>query len=78
MTSCTSKFDDYNTDQNATTTVTPGMLATNLIIGMMDMGGAKYSVYDNMRNKQIAWAEGSAENDQYNLFGRASFDSYTD
>lgn len=78
MTSCTSKFDDYNTDQNATTTVTPGMLATNLIIGMMDMGGSKYSVYDNMRNKQIAWAEGSAENDQYNLFGRASFDSYTD
>ena len=49
MTSCTSKFDDYNTDPNATTTVTPGMLATNLIIGMMDMGGAKYSVYDNMR-----------------------------
>lgn len=78
MTSCTSKFDDYNTDQNATTTVTPGMLATNLIIGMMDMGRSKYSVYDNMRNKQIAWAEGSAENDQYNLFGRASFDSYTD
>ena len=78
MMSCTTKFDDYNTDQNATTTVTPGMLATDLIIGTMKLGKAKYSVYDNMRNKQIAWAEGSAENDQYNLFGRASFDAYTD
>lgn len=77
ITSCTSKFDDYNTDQNATTTVTPGMLATNLIIDMMNLGGSKYSVYDNMRNKQIAWAEGSAESDQYNLFGRVSFDTYT-
>ena len=77
VTSCTSKFDDYNTDQNATTTVTPAMLATNLIIDMMNLGGSKYSVYDNMLNKQIAWAEGSAESDQYNLLGRASFDSYT-
>lgn len=77
MISCTSKFDDYNTDQNATTTVTPAMLATNLIIDMMNLGGAKYSIYDNMLNKQIAWAEGSAESDQYNLLGRASFDTYT-
>lgn len=77
FTSCTSKFDDYNTDQNATTKVTPGMLATKMIIGMMDLGGSKYSLYDNMLNKQIAWAEGSAQNDQYNLLGRASFDTYT-
>ncbi len=78
LVSCTSKFDDYNTDQNATTTVTPGMLATELIIGMMDFGGGKYSIYDNMLNKQIAWAEGSAENDQYNLLGRTDFGTYTD
>lgn len=75
--SCTSKFDDYNTNQNATTKVTPAMLATKLILGVMELGRAKNFVYDNMLNKQIAWAEGGAESDQYNKLGRVSFSTYT-
>lgn len=75
--SCTSKFDDYNTNQNATTKVTPGMLATKLILDMMTLGRAKNFVYDNMLNKQIAWAEGGAESDQYNKLGRVGFGTYT-
>lgn len=76
-TSCTSKFDDYNTDKNSTTKVTPAMLATNLILDMMELGRAKYFIYDNLLNKQIAWAEGSAEDNQYNKLGRVDFDVYT-
>lgn len=75
--SCTSKFDDYNTNQNATTKVTPAMLATKLILEVMQLGRAKNFVYDNMLNKQIAWAEGGAEDDQYNKLGRVGFGVYT-
>lgn len=75
--SCTSKFDDYNTNQNATTKVTPAMLATKLILEVMQLGRAKNFVYDNMLNKQIAWAEGGAESDQYNKLGRVGFGVYT-
>ncbi|MDO4180729.1 MAG: SusD/RagB family nutrient-binding outer membrane lipoprotein [Bacteroidales bacterium] len=76
-TSCTSKFDDYNTNQDATTKVTPAMLATSVILNIMELGRSKYFVYDNMLNKQIAWAEGGAEDDQYNKLGRVSYSAYT-
>lgn len=76
-TSCTSKFDEYNTNKNATTKVTPAMLATKLILEIMQLGRAKNFVYDNMLNKQIAWSEGSAESDQYNKLGRVGFGTYT-
>lgn len=75
-TSCTGKFDEYNTDGNATTKVTPGMLATKLILNMTQLGRQKYFVYDNMLNKQIAWSEGSGESDQYNKLGRVGFGTY--
>lgn len=75
--SCTSKFDEYNTNQNATTKVTPAMLATRIILDIMELGRSKYFVYDNMLNKQIAWAEGGAESDQYNKLGRVSYSAYT-
>ena len=75
--SCTSKFDDYNTNQNATTKVTPAMLATRIILNIMELGRAKNFVYDNMLNKQIAWAEGGSESDQYNKLGRAGYGAYT-
>lgn len=75
--SCTSKFDDYNTDQNSATRVTPAMLATNLILDMMKLAKAKSSVYDNMLNKQIAWAESGLENNQYNKLSRVGFGVYT-
>ncbi len=75
--SCTSKFDDYNTNQNATTKVTPAMLATRIILNIMELGRAKNFVYDNMLNKQIAWAEGGSESDQYNKLGRVGYGAYT-
>lgn len=75
--SCTSKFDDYNTNQNATTKVTPAMLATKAILNIMELGRSKYFVYDNMLNKQIAWAEGGSQNEQYNKLGRADYSVYT-
>ena len=77
QTACTGKFDEYNTNANATSKVTPAMLATDLILDIMRLGRAKYFVYDNMLNKQIAWSEGSAESDQYNKLGRVDFDVYT-
>lgn len=75
--SCTGKFDEYNTNNDATTKVTPDMLATKLILDITQLGRAKNFVYDNMLNKQVAWAEGSAESNQYNQLGRVSFDTYT-
>jgi len=51
------------------------MLATNLILNVTQQGTAKYFVYHCMVSKQIAWSE-DAESDQYNLFGRTSFDDY--
>lgn len=77
ITSCTGQFDAYNTDDNATTKVTPAMLATNLILNVTQLGRTKYFVYDNMLNKQIAWSEGSGESDQYNKLGRVGFGTYT-
>lgn len=78
VTSCTSRFDDYNSNNNATTKVTPGMLATKLILNITQLGRMKNFVYDNMLNKQIAWSEGSAESDQYNKLGRVGFGIYSE
>lgn len=76
--SCTSKFDEYNTNTDTSTRVTPAMLATKLILNVVQLGKAKYFVYDNMLNKQIAWSEGAAESNQYNQLGRVSYGIYTD
>lgn len=76
--SCTGKFDDYNTDDNATTKVTPAMLATQLILNITNIGGSKYSIYNSMLQKQTAWCEGAQEEDQYNRLGRIGFGDYTD
>lgn len=73
--SCTSKFDDYNTNDDAATKVTPAMLSTYLILDITQIGGAKYSLYHKMLDKSIAWSEGSAESYQYNDLGRISFNS---
>lgn len=76
--SCTGKFDDYNTDKNATTKVTPAMLATNLILGITKPGGVKYSIYNSMLAKQVVWCEGGSESNQYNALSRVGFGTYTD
>lgn len=77
MFSCTAKFDDYNTNHNVTNKVTPAMLATDMLLNITQLGGAKYSLFDNMLNKQIAWSEGSQQDEQYNRLGRVSFSTYT-
>ena len=78
LNSCTGKFDEYNTDDNATTKVTPAMLATKLILGITKLGGSKYSIYNSMLSKQVVWCEGGSESNQYNSLSRVDFDTYTD
>lgn len=75
LSSC-DKFDALNSNPDAPTKATSSMLATTLILDITTIGGAKESLWDNMLSKQIAWSE-SAQSDQYNLFGRVSFDAYT-
>ncbi|MGL4327958.1 MAG: SusD/RagB family nutrient-binding outer membrane lipoprotein [Tannerellaceae bacterium] len=75
LSSC-SKFDDINTNPDAATKATASMMATALILNITKQGGNKVFVYDNMLSKQIGWAENAAS-EQYNLFGRTSFDNYT-
>lgn len=68
-----SRFEDYNTDPNSTSKVTPGMLATNLILGTMTYShvGAEFLGKD-MLAKYIAYMEG-ARALQYNKFDRTYF-----
>lgn len=74
--SCTDKFDEYNTDRNATTKPTAAMLATQTILDLTRIGGNQLSLKDNMRNKQIAWSEAGISSDQYNDFGTTGFGDY--
>ncbi len=76
--SCTGKFDDYNTDDNATSKVTPAMIATKLILNITDIGGQKYSIFHGLLQKQTVWCEGTSEDNQYNLLSRVGFGDYTD
>ena len=71
-----SKFDDFNTNPDASTRATSAMIATSLILNITKQGGNKYFVNDNMLSKQIAWGE-AVQSYQYNFFGRTSFDGYT-
>jgi len=70
-----SKFDDINTDPNAATTVTAGLLATNLILSVTrDATSAQKSFMQPfILAKYITWQEGQ-EDYQYNDLGRADFD----
>ena len=52
------KFDDINTDPDATTKVTSSLLANGLLLDIMQTGGSKNFVYDNFLSKQLAWGEG--------------------
>lgn len=74
LTSC-DKFDDINTDPDATTKVTSSLLANGLLLDIMQTGGNKNFVYDNMLSKQLAWGEG-VESYQYNIFDRSSFSGF--
>lgn len=69
------KFDDINTDPDATTKVTSSLLANGLLLDIMQTGGSKNFVYDNFLSKQLAWGEGM-ESYQYNIFDRSSFSGF--
>lgn len=75
MTSC-ENFDDINTNPDATTKVTPALLATGLILNITQTGGNKNFIYDDFLEKYMAWPEGM-ESYQYNIFERSSFGGYT-
>lgn len=72
-----SDFDEINTNPNSTEQVTPAMLATNLILGIVQTPTAKTFAQNNMASKQLAWGE-SADGNQYNDFGRTGFSPYLD
>ena len=74
MTSCTS-FDELNTDPDATTKVSPEMIATNLILSVATPSTAKSFFNSSFMMKYMAWGEGPATY-QYNKFGRSGFGSY--
>lgn len=65
-------FDEINTNPDATTQVTPSLLASGLLLNIMSQRSNKYFVFDDMLCKLMAWGE-SMENDQYNVIERSSF-----
>lgn len=69
-----SEFDDINIDPDKPNQATAALLATQLIGTMTKPEAAKVFSYDYMISKHMAWSEG-AQNEQYNLWGRASFSS---
>jgi len=76
---CDDNFDDYNTNPNESTIVTSSMLATNLILDIMEEHGTdKGFMRDDMLNKYIAWTEENDIDYAFNKLGRQSFSSMTE
>lgn len=70
-----SKYEEINTNPDETTQVTPELLATNLILSMMEYPGVgKDFLYKDMLSKYISYMEGATDY-QYNKFGRTSYSS---
>jgi hypothetical protein len=70
-----SKFESLNTDPDATSKVTPDLLATNLILSTLKYPGVgKDFLYKDMFAKYISYMEGATDY-QYNQIGRTSFSS---
>jgi hypothetical protein len=68
-----SKFEEINTNPDETTHVTAELLATNLILGMMQYPSVgKDFMYKDMLSKYISYMEGSTDY-QYNKFGRTDY-----
>lgn len=68
-------FDGINSDPDASDKATPALLATGLILNILQNSGNKYFIYDNLLSKQLAWGEGM-EAYQYNRFDRDGFGGY--
>lgn len=69
-----SKYDDINTNPDAATSVTSGMLATNLILDITKQSTSKWFLNDYVKTKYIAWGE-NLSSYQYNKFDRSDFGS---
>ena len=82
ISSCNSKFDDYNTNPNQSTKVTSSMLATNLILksSLFSIRGdvkvqdvPKNFMKDDMLSKYLVWAESNDIDYALNKLDRQSF-----
>lgn len=67
--SCTSSFDELNTNPDGATVVTPAMLATKLILDHVKSGANDNSEF---ATKRMFWGE-QRDAYQYNRFGKGSF-----
>lgn len=74
-----SKFEQINTDPDQTTKVTSAMLATGLIrqMAILENDNMKYFAYDDMMAHYLAWTESNCADQQFNYWGRTSFDPIT-
>jgi len=63
-----SKFEDINTNPEATDKVTSGMIATRIILNLANQSTQKGFLMPYMLNKNIVWTE-FVESYQYNGFG---------
>lgn len=68
--SCTSSFDDLNTNPDASTKVTSAMLATTMIL---DMTKSASQWKNEFLVKRMCWGE-QMDDLQYNRLGKADFD----
>jgi hypothetical protein len=73
-----SKFDDINTNPNATTQVNSAMLATGMILNITrgDISSTKSFMQPFLLGKYLTWGEGQ-ENFQYNKISRTDFSRIT-
>ena len=78
LTACDS-FEEFNTNPDKSTKVTSGMLATNLILGIMQEDGTtKTFLRDDMLSKYVAWTEGNDIDYLFNKLGRTDdFSNYS-
>ena len=68
-------FDEINTNPNATTQVTSGMLATGLIKGVTsyEAGAGKNFIRHHLLGKYLSWTEPQDIDIAFNLLGRSGF-----
>lgn len=78
LTACDS-FEEFNTNPDKSTKVTSGMLATNLILEIMQEDGTtKTFLRDDMLSKYVAWTEGNDIDYLFNKLGRTDdFSNYS-
>lgn len=73
-----SQFDEINTNPDTTTTVSPSLLCTNVLIRTCAFGGlAKSLISENALPKYVGYANEGQLDAQYNKIGSSSFDAMT-